>query len=262
MPFSASDTRDVSASLGRNRLIDMMPEALAKEIEAAGEMVDLPAGTVLFSSGEDIATTLFPFAPTMVSLVVDVDDRRRVEVATIGQEGAIGGIVSCGDLPAYTQGEVQVAGTGLRVPMDVIERLKRDDLFMRDIFCRYADTLLAQVMQSVACNAFHPIEARAARWLLTAQDRSGDELALTQSALAALLGVQRTSVNAVARQLQDEGLIRYRRGIVSVIDRDELKQRACECYARVEAHFDRVLGDEDSDWIKACGANGEPRSDG
>ena len=257
MPFAPADKRSDDGPVGDNRLIQMMPDDLAKRLWDAGKVVDLDAGDVLFTMGDDIKTTLFPLAPMMVSLVVDVDDKRRVEVATIGQEGAIGGIVSCGELPAYTRGEIQVAGKGLRVPMDVIENLKRENLFMRDLFCRYADTLLAQTMQSVACNAFHPIEARAARWLLTAQDRSGDELALTQSALAALLGVQRTSVNAVARQLQDEGLIRYRRGIVSVIDREELEHRACECYARVEAHFDRVLGGKEAGWIDSCQSSSE-----
>ncbi|MEN3972817.1 Crp/Fnr family transcriptional regulator [Sphingomicrobium sp. XHP0235] len=237
---------------GHNRLIDMMPADLRQTILDKGELIDLNATDVLFRSGDDIKSTIFPMSPAMISLVVDVDDKRSVEVASIGQEGAIGGIVSCGDLPAFTRAEVQVGGKAYRVPMDVIEQLKRDDVFMRDLFCRYADYLLAQVMQSVACNAFHPIEARAARWLLTAQDRAGDELELTQGALAALLGVQRTSVNAVARQLQSEGLIQYRRGIVTVTDRDELEHRACECYRRVEDHFDAVLGSGDAAWIESC----------
>ena len=242
---------DPGERIGRNRLLSMLPEALRQEIEREGKVVELVSGETLFRSGEDIGATLFPFTPAMISLVVEVDDKRSVEVATIGQEGAIGGIVSCGDLPAYTHAEVQVGGRGLSVPMNVIERLKRQDRTVRDLFCRYADYLLAQVMQSVACNAFHPIEARAARWLLTAQDRAGDELELTQSALAALLGVQRTSVNAVARQLQDEGLIRYRRGMVSVLDREELLHRSCDCYQRVESHFAKVLGG-DSAWMDSC----------
>ena len=145
-------------------------------------------------------------------MVVDLDDGRSVEVASIGREGAVGGIVSCGHSPAFSRAEVIVAGPALRVPMRIIEEAKARSGHLRNLFCRYSDYLLAQIMQSVACNSFHPIEARAARWLLTAQDRAGSRLALTQESLAGLLGVQRTTVNAVARELQDEGLITTRRG--------------------------------------------------
>ena len=102
--------------------------------------------------------------------------------------------------------------------------------------------LLAQIMQTVACNSFHPIEARAARWLLTAHDRGGNRLELTQESLAGLLGVQRTTVNAVARELQDEGLITTRRGIIEVHDRAGLERRSCECYDRVERFFGEIVG--------------------
>lgn len=237
-----------------NRLLATMPEEQRRALEAAGEYVDLRAGEVLFNCGRNIESTYFPVRPMMISLVIEIDDRRRVEVATIGKEGAIGGIVSCGDLPAYARAEVQVAGRMLRVPMSAIEHAKRESLVVRDTFCRYADALLAQIMQSVACNAFHDIEARAARWLLTARDRAGDQLSLTQSALAALLGVQRTSVNAVARALQDEGLIRYSRGIVTILDVDGLERRACDCYAKVNVHFDTVLGDGEAGWKDVCSA--------
>ncbi|MDQ3478275.1 MAG: helix-turn-helix domain-containing protein, partial [Pseudomonadota bacterium] len=97
--------------------------------------------------------------------------------------------------------------------------------------------------QSVACNSFHPIDQRAARWLLTAQDRAGSRLELTQEALAGLLGVQRTTINAVARQLSDEGLISTRRGTISVDDRAALEARACECYDRVEHFFGDIVGE-------------------
>ncbi|WP_265587716.1 Crp/Fnr family transcriptional regulator [Sphingomicrobium arenosum] len=252
MPYSPPPGSPEATPSTGNALLDMMPREQRDALEGAGETITLGTGEVLFDSGRNIERTYFPMQPMMVSLLVEVDDHRRVEVATIGQEGAIGGIVSCGDLPAYTRAEVQVAGRVLAVGMEAVEKVKRDSLVIRDLFCRYADALLAQIMQSVACNAFHPIEARAARWLLTAQDRAGDKLALTQSALAALLGVQRTSVNAVARQLQDEGLIQYRRGIVSVTDREELEHRACECYKSVKRHFDKVLGSADANWIDNC----------
>ena len=101
-------------------------------------------------------------------------------------------------------------------------------------------------MQSVACNAFHTIEQRAARWLLLAQDRAGDRIELTQGAFAGLLGAQRTTVNAVIRTLQDEGLIATGRGVVRVIDRAGLKRRSCECYRALEDHFAAVIGSSGS----------------
>jgi CRP-like cAMP-binding protein len=113
---------------------------------------------------------------------------------------------------------------------------------IRNLFCRFSDYLLAQVMQSAACNSFHTIEQRAARWLLTAQDRAGSRIELTQEALAGLLGVQRTTVNAVVRVLQDEGLISTRRGAIQVIDRVGLMRRSCECYEVIERHFASVIG--------------------
>ena len=96
--------------------------------------------------------------------------------------------------------EVLVAGPALKLPMTALEDAKNGSPFIRNLFCRFSDYLLAQVMQSVACNAFHSIAERAARWLLTAQDRAGDRIELTQEALAGLLGVQRTTVNAVSRR--------------------------------------------------------------
>ena len=137
--------------------------------------------------------------------------------------------------------------------MDKLEEAKMGSGHIRNLFCRFSDYLLSQVMQSVACNAFHPIEARAARWLLTAQDRAGSRIELTQEALAGLLGAQRTTVNAVARILQDEGLINSRRGVIQVMDRVGLKRRSCECYAAIETHFSGVIGTSGSGGSAGCG---------
>jgi DNA-binding MarR family transcriptional regulator len=126
--------------------------------------------------------------------------------------------------------------------MQALEDAKRRSDFIGNIFCRFSDYLLAQVMESVACNAFHSIPERAARWLLHAQDRSGDRIELTQEALAKLLGVQRTTVNAVVRELLDAGLISTGRGVIRVTDRAGLKHRACECYQRLEDHFGAIIG--------------------
>ena len=170
----------------------------------------------MFEPGEQVRSTLFPVGPAMITMGIELSGGRGVEVASIGREGAVGGIVSCGHAPAFSHAVVLVPGTAWRVPMQAVEDAKRRSPFVANLFCRFSDYLLAQVMQSVACNAFHSIPQRAARWLLHAQDRAGDRIELTQEAFAGLLGVQRTTVNAVIRELQDEGLITTGRGVVRV----------------------------------------------
>jgi hypothetical protein len=234
----------IADAFAGNRLLATFPGELRQTVEGRMQIVDLDTGATVLRRGVGVDHSLFPFGPTMISLAVDLDDGRSVEVASIGREGAVGGIISCGHIPAFTRAQVMVAGPAVRVPMALIEQAKSGSAHLRNLFCRYSDYLLAQIMQTVACNSFHPIEARAARWLLTAHDRAGKRLELTQESLAGLLGVQRTTVNAVARELQDEGLITTRRGIIEVHDRAGLERRACECYDRVERFFGDMVGDK------------------
>ena len=249
----ADELTRADQAFARNRLLATFSTDVRALLEPYSEVLELPLGTILHSSGEHIVGSYFPFGPTMISLGVELADGRTIEVASIGQEGAVGGIVSCGHAPAFAHAEVMVPGPALRVPMHLLEEAKMSSGHIRNLFCRFSDFLLAQVMQSVACNAFHPIEARAARWLLTAQDRAGSRIELTQEALAGLLGAQRTTVNAVARILQDEGLISTRRGVIQVMDRVGLKRRSCECYAAVENHFGGVIGASGSGGSPNCG---------
>ncbi len=225
-----------------NRLLATFPMALRQSLREQIEIVHLDAGDTVLRRGIDVDSSIFPFGTTMISMIVDLGEGRSVEVASIGKEGAVGGIVSCGQAPAFARAEAIVAGPAARVPMRVIEEAKAGSGHLRNLFCRYSDYLLAQIMQSVACNSFHTIEQRAARWLLTAQDRAGDRLELTQEALAGLLGVQRTTINAAARQLSDEGLIATRRGTISIENRAALEVRACGCYDRVERFFGDIVG--------------------
>ncbi|MGI8931012.1 MAG: Crp/Fnr family transcriptional regulator [Sphingomicrobium sp.] len=226
-----------------NRLLSTFPADLRATIGEDLQLVRLEARQTVLQRGVDVDSSIFPFGTTMISLSIDLDDGRSVEVASIGREGAVGGIVSCGHAPAFSHAVVTVAGPAVRLPMAAIEQAKSRSGHLRNLFCRYSDYLLAQIMQTVACNSFHSIEARAARWLLTAQDRAGDRLELTQEALAGLLGVQRTTVNAVARELQDQGLITTRRGTIQVLNRDGLMKMSCECYGRVERFFGDILGE-------------------
>ena len=243
MPDLATDelTRADEAFSG-NRLLSTFSREARALIEPHGEMIDLRSGEEVLTRGAQVNSSLFPVGPTMVSLTVELSGGRTVEVASIGREGAVGGIVSCGHAPAFSRAEVLVPGQGFRVPMEALEEAKSRSSFIGNLFCRFSDYLLAQVMQSVACNAHHSIPERAARWLLLSQDRAGDRIELTQEAFAALLGVQRTTINAVVQELVSEGLIATGRGRIRVIDRSGLKRRSCECYQRIEEHFGAVIG--------------------
>jgi DNA-binding transcriptional regulator YhcF (GntR family) len=229
------------AFAGNRLLSTFSPEARAL-IEPFGMLVQLAPGDIVLHRGDEVEASVFPVGPTMVSMAVELIGGRSIEVASVGREGAVGGIVSCGHAPAFSHAAVLVGGPAFRVPMTALEDAKNRSSFIANLFCRFSDYLLAQVMQSVACNAFHSIPERAARWLLHAQDRAGDRIELTQEALAGLLGVQRTTVNSVIGTLQDEGVIATNRGVIRVTDRAGLKRLACECYERLEEHSGAVIG--------------------
>ena len=243
MPDLASDelTQADEAFAGNRLLSTFSPEARAL-VEPFGTLVEVGPEEIVLTRGEQVSSSLFPVGPTMVTMVVELSGGRTVEVASVGREGAVGGIVSCGHAPAFSRAQVLVAGPAFKVPMKALEDAKNRSAFIGNLFCRYSDYLLSQVMQSVVCNAYHSITERAARWLLHVQDRAGDRIELTQEALAGLLGVQRTTVNAVTKELSSEGLITTSRGTVRVVDRAGLKRRACECYQRLQDHYDAVIG--------------------
>jgi len=239
------DTDEVSAlgdAFAGNQLLSTFDREARGLVEPNGTVIELKAGDPILQRGVHVSSSLFPFGPTMIAMVVDLPSARSIEVASVGREGAVGGIVSCGHAPAFSRATVLVPGPALSVPMSALEDAKHHSPFIKNIFCRFSDYLLAQTMQNVACDAFHSIPQRAARWLLHAQDRAGDRIELTQEALAGLLGVQRTTLNAVIAELSSEALILTRRGTISVLSRPGLKQRSCECYEVLQAHYDAVIG--------------------
>jgi CRP-like cAMP-binding protein len=164
------------------------------------------------------------------------------EVGTIGNEGMVGLPLLLGDDRAPTSVYVQVPGTGLRMTAAQFTRELASSASMRTVMLRYAHALFNQVAQSAACNHFHTIQQRCCRWMLMTHDRmNSDEFLLTQEFLAMMLGVQRTGVSAAAGGLQRAGLIRYRRGVVTILDRAGLLRQACECYSLSKREFDRLL---------------------
>lgn len=199
-------------------------------------------GFVIFEPGDDVKHTYFPCGPTLVSFYVHLDDGRGVETALIGREGAVGGIVSQGRLPAYCRAVVQFSGSFLFIDSARLEEAKNTSLTLRHLFARYSDCLLAQVFQSVACNATHTIEQRAAKWLIAALDRTGDHtIPLSQEQLAGMLGVGRSYVAKVVGTLKSRGVLETMRGQFSIRSVDELKALSCGCRDMVNQHFETVL---------------------
>ncbi len=187
----------VDEAFAGNRLLSTFPADARALIEPFAELVPLELGEIVQVRGEHVKSTYFPFGSAMVSLVLDLADGRSIEAASIGHEGAVGGIVSCGHAPAFARSQVLVPGPALRVAMQPLEDAKMRSGHIRNLFCRFSDYLLSQVMQSVACNAFHSIDQRAARWLLTAQDRAGSRIELTQEALVAAARQRRLAAEAI-----------------------------------------------------------------
>lgn len=199
-------------------------------------------GTVLYEPGDTVEWVYFPCGPSLISFLVVLDDGRAVETALIGREGAVGGIVSQGRLPAYARAEVQFPGQFQRMRTVQLEEAKSRSMTLRHLFARYADCVMAQVFQAVACNAAHTIEQRTAKWLLSAMQRTGDhEVPLTQEQLANMMGVGRSYISRILQTLKGRGFLQTRRGRLCVTDTVALEGLACGCNFAVRRHFEEVL---------------------
>src|SRR5579871_1083159 len=201
------------------------------------------AGELLYNPGDDVETVHFPCGPSLVSYVVPHEDGRDVETILVGREGAVGGIVSQGFLPAYTRIAVKFGGPLIRIAIGKLEAAKTNSFTLRNVFARYADCLLAQMFQSTACNAIHSIEQRTAKWIISALERTeGPNIVpLTHEQLSTLLGVGRSYASRVIQTFKAEGLVETRRGAIVVRDPDGLRLRACQCNESVKNHFEEVL---------------------
>jgi CRP-like cAMP-binding protein len=203
--------------------------------------VTLPQGSLLQDRGERLRYVYFPRSG-MISLLVVMQNGEEIETGTVGREGAIGVMSACGVPRASMRAAVQVPGVMARIGVAPFQKATRESRTLSEILGRYADALLAQTQQAVACNAVHTVEPRLCRWLLQVRDRvDANTLPLTQEALAQMLGVRRTTVTLAARGLQDAGLIRYRRGQIEILSVKALQETACECYATIQGQYTHAL---------------------
>lgn len=201
------------------------------------------ANDLLYNVGDNVQIVHFPCGPSLASFLVTNEDGRDVETILVGREGAVGGIVSQGYLPAYTRIMVKFGGPFVRLRIGKLDAAKAKSATLRNVFARYADCMLAQMFQSTACNAIHSIEQRTAKWIISAMDRTeGDEIVpLTHEQLATLLGVGRSYTSRVIQTFKAEGVLETRRGSIRVRNPEALRARACLCNESVKSHFEEVL---------------------
>jgi hypothetical protein len=200
------------------------------------------SNAVLYDHGQNVETVYFPRKSTLASFVISTSDGTVVETLIVGREGAVGGIVSQGRLPAYSRTMVQHGGDFLTLPVSILDAAKQRSRTLDNLFARYADCVLAQILQSTACNAAHNIEQRTAKWIISAMERTeDDEVPLTQERLSSMLGVGRSYVSRVMARFKEDGILKIRRGHILIHDKARLEARACRCNETVKAHFNEVL---------------------
>jgi CRP-like cAMP-binding protein len=224
-----------------NRLLASLRPSDLIALKPHLEALSLPLGYVLYEHGEPITTIYFP-EDCVISLVATLEDGTTPEMTTIGREGAAGTIALLGDWDAFGRYIVQVPGKAWSISLVRLQALFPKLPDIQRALLRHFQAVSAQTLQTVACNAAHPIEARCCRWILMTQDRVGrDELPLTHEFLAAMLGVQRPTVSIVARTLQTAGLIAQGRKLITIIDRNGLEEASCECYRQIRQMMERTL---------------------
>jgi CRP-like cAMP-binding protein len=213
-----------------NGLLAALPRKECQHMLYALQQVVLTYGDVLYEPGEQIKYVYFP-NDSLVSLLTRVDQRQALEVGLIGREGMVGIPLALEISISPVRALVQGTGTALRMEAaPFLKELQQSRALQQELH-RYTYTLMAQITQTAACNRFHVVEARLARWLLMTQDRlRSSQFRLTQEFLSDMLGVRRVGVTKAARTLQQNKLIHYSRGNITIRDRKGLEAASCSCY--------------------------------
>ncbi|HEY6806430.1 MAG TPA: Crp/Fnr family transcriptional regulator [Pyrinomonadaceae bacterium] len=224
-----------------NRLLNSLPAAEYERLAPELKPVALSFGQVLYEIGDAIKHVYFP-NDSIISLLSAMSDRSTLEVGMVGNEGMAGISVFMGVDVSLTRAIVQGAGSAISMTSTTIRREANRLGPFHQLLHRYSHSLHSQISQSSACNRFHSVDARLARWLMMTSDRLGnDEFRLTQDFMSKMLGVRREGVNRAASHLQAAHMIRYSRGMIAILDRVRLEARACECYAIMKNESDQYL---------------------
>jgi len=225
----------------QNRLLAALPTAEHLRVCEGMELVRLPVGEVLYESGEPIRHAYFP-TTAIASLHYVVESGASTEIAGVGNEGMVGVSLFLGGQTTPNSAVVQTAGNAYRLDRHALQQEFARCGPTRALLLRYTQALITQVSQIVVCNRHHSLDQQLCRWLLATLDRvPSGQFIVTQQLIASILGVRREGITEAAGQLQQAGLIQYRRGHISVVDRRGLETRVCECYAVVKKEVLRLL---------------------
>jgi CRP-like cAMP-binding protein len=224
----------------KNELLGLLPASEQQDIDQHLRRVQLRCGSVLHEVGNPIEQVYFPEAG-VISLVTALIGGELIASAMVGWDGAVGGFGALHRRPALINAIVQTDCSALVIGADTLREICSYQSSLYRLLGFHNQFLYAQSQQTAACNAAHPLEARLCRWLLRMHDLCGNRFALTQEALAACLGVRRTSVSLTAQSLHTAGIIAYRRGIIEITDLDRLKKTSCECHAALNAQRARLF---------------------
>lgn len=224
----------------KNGILDAVSAADPVFVRERAESFSFVHGDVLSKAGEPVTHVYFPYSG-LISVVVDLSDGERIETAMVGRDGVLGGGAGYGADISVSTGLAQIPGQAWRMPAADLAHLAATHAAIRQLLVRHDQFMLAQAQQMAACSARHHIPARLCSWLMRAQELSAqDEMLITQEFLARSLGVQRASISLIAGSLQEAGLIQYRRGRLTIVDRSELASKACECHRALRRHQQRL----------------------
>ena len=225
----------------QNHLLAALPAADCERLFPHLERVPLSLGSALYESGCVQEHVFFPVA-SIVSLLYVMQDGASAEIAVVGDEGVVGVALFMGGDSTPSRAVVQSAGYSFRLTADLLKAEFDRGGALQYLLLRYTQSLITQMAQTAVCNRHHTVEQQLCRWLLLSLDRlPSNQLVMTQQLIANMLGVRREGVTEAAGRLQAEGLIDYRRGRISVLDRAKLEKRVCECYGVVRRECDRLL---------------------
>jgi CRP-like cAMP-binding protein len=225
----------------QNHLLDALLGADYDRLFPNLELVEMPLGDVICESGSKLKHVYFP-TTSIVSLLYVMEDGASAEIAVIGNEGILGIPILMGGDTTLSRAVVQSAGHGYRLKAQLLKREFNQAGPLQRLLLRYTQALISQIAQTAVCNRHHSVEQQLCRWLLLSIDRLPENnLIMTQELIANMLGVRREGVTEAAGKLQSLGLIDYRRGHISVLDRTGLEKRSCECYQVVKTEYDRLL---------------------
>jgi CRP-like cAMP-binding protein len=225
----------------QNHLLAALPEEEYGRIAPHLELVSMPLGEVLYESGGPLRHVYFP-TTSIVSLLYVMEDGSSAEIAVVGNEGILGIALFMGGQSTPSRAVVQSAGEGYRLTAQLLQKEFSLSGPMLHLLLRYTQSLITQMAQTAVCNRHHSVDQQLCRWLLLSLDRlQSNELVMTHDLIANMLGVRREGVSEAAGKLQDLGLISYRRGHITVLDRPGLEKKCCECYEVVKRETDRLL---------------------